>query len=317
MSSLGGRRDVWGGEEWKIELLSAFGTVVVSGLGQALADVLQVVQVHLLELVDDLDGLGQALERVEQSHQLDSSELQLGAAVALEQDLQGGAVADRLQLAPHTAAVAAHAVHDGTDVLKAGTELLLEAGGVLEQRRRVEEHVFGQLGHHLRDQVGVVVAGRIAVGEELLLRFLDCQVGNQDHLRQLHHQLAHERVVEEYVGQAVVEGADPVHEHRQVRVEVAGGQQVLVGQVHGDRRVHARDHPVEQVLLHTLLGRPVLRHGHGVGVGEAVFGIDSVPHIVGLRSAVPGKTLRVIHQVYKHAVVVVVDVAVVQVLTGF
>lgn len=80
--------------------------------------------------------------------------------------------------------------------------------------------------------------------------------------------------------------------------------------------MHARDHSVEQIFLHAQLRRPVLGHRHGVGVGEAVFGVDGVPHVVGLGAAVAGEPLGVLHQVDKHTVVVVVDVAVVQVLTG-
>ena len=70
---------------------------------------------HLPELLEVADARRDPREGVEKSHDLVAGQRQVGHLVG-EENLEGGAEAGGLQLAPQLALLAADAVHDARDV---------------------------------------------------------------------------------------------------------------------------------------------------------------------------------------------------------
>ena len=120
----------------------------------------------------------QGIHERDQLRALQQGILAVLVLVELEQHLQRGAVADRLQLPPETAFIASNAIHQAAHVAESVAEILLEpAFGALEHDALVEDAGarrggVGE-GEHLGFGAGVLarVAGAEGVAAEVGAEF--------------------------------------------------------------------------------------------------------------------------------------------------
>jgi hypothetical protein len=189
---------------------------------------------------------------VEESNKFGALEMRniLVVVVELEKNLEGGSVANGLELAPETALVAANAIHKATDVAETVAEVLLQgwALAVSEHEALIED--LGNTGSFLGNLknlgAGSFILGSIAHAKlVLLLLQIRTEFGNGT---------GHEGVVEVDVSNAIGELVQTMFVARQVRVPLASSLvKEVPAQVSADTGVHSRHDTVKDTLLKALI----------------------------------------------------------------
>eukprot|EP00047_Mylnosiga_fluctuans_P006373 m.246542 g.246542 ORF g.246542 m.246542 type:complete len:398 (-) comp15076_c0_seq1:700-1893(-) len=271
---------------------------------------------ELAELVQLMQALREPRKRCKERHQLVAAQAQVGhRLVTAEENLHGGAEPLDLDLAPHAALLAAHAVHDARDVLEALAELQLQVGEVaLEHLRLVEgRRAFARSGDQLGDQ---------AQRQRVLRRVAAAQHARRPQRRALDRGTQQQQVREVHVAQArgaLAKGALRVEEeieescigppHCLPQGEYARYYGVRGCDVQVDARMEAGYDAVEDPLLDAHAADDA-RCQEGVGVQvvrlEAVLAVHGAPDAAGRRAHVAGVALGVVQQVHVLAVVALV-----------
>jgi hypothetical protein len=189
---------------------------------------------------------------VEESDQLGALEVRnvVTVVIELEKNLESGAVASGLELAPETALVTANTVHEAADVAETVAEVLLQRWPFTVDKHQALVEYLRDTGSLLGDLKDLGASGSILRSvshTELIVLLLEIRANLGD-------STGHERIVEVDVSNALREFMQTVFVAGQVRAPLASSLvQKVPAEMSADTGVHTGHNTVEHTLLKTLI----------------------------------------------------------------